>query len=441
MQLACWVLTSALLTSLTQASATAASTPYPTSISEPLLKCGVNCFSTELARSICGQADATCLCDDDSLMITTRSCTVVNCTLDEVITWEKYRAATCDIPVRDRSQGILIIEWTLFAIAVLAVGIRLMARTTTVGGHGLDDAMVVISLLLLVMMAVMQTLMVTAGFGKDIWGIPLENIQPFLLYQWICVLIYIPQVITMKMSIIFLYLRIFPATVSRFFRMFCWLLIGGGCFFIFLATIIFTFACNPVSLSWHGLYRHHQDQCINVPAVYFLALSLNLGADLIVFVMPIPKIVKLEAISTRNKMITSLMFLLGLAVTVASTVRLAWITSFIHSTNFTYDHADFDILSFIEDSLGIVCACMPTSASFVRYMVRRLRGNFSTNPSIASLPRLPIKAKTPDDSAQHGGITALQSFSHRRSRRSQIGSWQGDEEDEDGRAVVKERAK
>ncbi|KAH9815656.1 cfem domain-containing protein [Teratosphaeria destructans] len=427
MQLACWVLTSALLTRLSIASATAASTANSTSISESLLECGANCFSIELARSTCRQADATCLCDDESLLKTTRSCTVVNCTLDEVVTWEKYRAATCAIPVRDRSQVILGIEWSLFSIAVLAVAIRLIARTTITGGHGLDDALVVISLSLLVMMASMQTLMVKYGFGKDIWGVPLDNIPPFLLYQWICILIYIPQVTTMKMSIIFVYLRIFPATVSRFFRLFCWLLIGAGCFFIFLSTIIFTFACNPVSLSWHGLYRHHQAQCINVPAVYYLALSINLGADFIVFVMPIPKILMLESMSRRNKIVTSLMFLLGLAVTVASTVRLAWITSFIYSTNFTYDHADFDILSFIEDSLGIVCACIPTSASLCRHIVRKFRGQFSTNPSIASLPKSPIKAKISD---AHGGITVLQSFSHRRSRRSHVGSRPGEEDDE-----------
>jgi hypothetical protein len=93
----------------------------------------------------------------------------------------------------------------------------------------------------------------------------------------------------MKASIILLYLRLFPRTVSRKFRIFCYLLLAAGAGFVLICIFVLVFACRPIHLGWSGLYRHYQHQCSHIPAVYYLALSVNVAADVLVFVMAIPK--------------------------------------------------------------------------------------------------------------------------------------------------------
>jgi hypothetical protein len=94
----------------------------------------------------------------------------------------------------------------------------------------------------------------------------------------------------MKESLVLLYLRLFPATVSHRFRHLCYALLLGGVVFAFLAIIILAFACRPVSSSWTLLYPQHEERCINLPGVVYLALSLNIACDLVVFIMPIPNL-------------------------------------------------------------------------------------------------------------------------------------------------------
>ncbi|KAF2769802.1 hypothetical protein EJ03DRAFT_88753 [Teratosphaeria nubilosa] len=380
--------------------------------------------SVEESVSSCQLENTKCLCEDKKYIHAARSCVVVNCTLHDVTVWEKERARTCELPVRDRSGTVMSIEWFFGSIAIMAVTMRLVARETTVAGQGWDDAMVLFSLALMIFMAILQTLMVENGYGKDIWGVPYKSIEKFMLYQWICDMIYVPQVITMKMSIILLYLRIFPAGVSRNFRILCWASMAGGVFFIITAVFLLAFACHPIRLAWTQLYQGHEKQCIPYPAIFYLAFSANLVSDLVTFIMPVPIL-----LSTRKMFITSFMFLLGILITMACSVRLAWVHSFVYSTNFTHDHVGFDLMSFLEHALGIVFACIPTASRLIRKSYRDVKSRLSAMPTSFSFsPRITAGSASKESQVisantcsqvSRGAIVVNQTFSQKCSRRSE----------------------
>jgi hypothetical protein len=54
---------------------------------------------------------------------------------------ERYRATTCGLPTRDKSNLIFRVQWALFALAVVAVAFRFLARLPALDGvgYGYDD--------------------------------------------------------------------------------------------------------------------------------------------------------------------------------------------------------------------------------------------------------------------------------------------------------------
>ncbi|KAF2772353.1 hypothetical protein EJ03DRAFT_307351 [Teratosphaeria nubilosa] len=191
-----------------------------------------------------------------------------------------------------------------------------------------------------------------------------------MLCQWICSLAYVPQVSAMKCSILLLYLRIFPTIVSSKFRLICHqLLIGFGVANIVGVALSFG-ACRPWYLFWDSLYPHVSDKCIHLPAMLYSAISINMFTDLMVFILPLPKILKTR-MSTKDKIACCAMFCLGLVVTIAATVRFRWVWAYIYSTNVTYDRDAFDIFSTIEISLGVTFACIPPIGSLIRKAILR----------------------------------------------------------------------
>ncbi|GAB1729751.1 hypothetical protein NU195Hw_g5706t1 [Hortaea werneckii] len=316
----------------------------PLKARQALPECANKCLRAHFSPSECSQEGDRCWCSQSEAASKAQSCVVINCDIHETITYESHKADTCNLPARNNSRELLAAEWSLFAVALLAVLLRLAARYLGTTPSGWDDVMLLVSMSLLTTMMTLQTLMVKNGLGKDVWTVPRESIDLFLLCQWITILLYVPQVTFVKFSIIFLYLRIFPSTVSKQFRLLCWIIIAAGVAFIIIGLLVFAFACQPASLSWSGLYEHNKDKCVHLPELYYLATCINLSTDVLIFVMPIPKVLKLDALSSRNKLITSIMFLLGLIATVAAGVRIAWVHKFLYTTNFTYENAEFDVL-------------------------------------------------------------------------------------------------
>ncbi|KAI6836637.1 2,3-dihydroxybenzoate [Hortaea werneckii] len=206
--------------------------------------------------------------------------------------------------------------------------------------------------------------------------------------------------------------------------------------------LVFAFACQPVSISWSGLYEHNKDKCIHLPELYYLATCINLSTDVLIFVMPIPKVLvplsvkdlgnqvnsssslKLDALSSRDKLITSIMFLLGLIATVAAGVRIAWVHKFLYTTNFTYDNAEFDVLYFVEISIGVTCACVPSCARLARKTWRSMRGYEDSHPaSVDTFQASGVRSR-----AGPGGIQISQSFSQKRTTGIQAVSHNAEDE-------------
>jgi hypothetical protein len=92
--------------------------------------------------------------------------------------------------------------------------------------------------------------------------------------------------------------------------------------------------------------------------------------DLIVFILPLRRLLKLQVHDVRKKIMVILTFLVGLFWTACAIVRLQYLTQWGKTVNATRHYNDVALWSLIEDFVCIICACMPAIAGPALYFFR-----------------------------------------------------------------------
>jgi hypothetical protein len=124
------------------------------------------------------------------------------------------------------------------------------------------------------------------------------------------------------------------------------------------------------SFFWTQWDGEHVGKCINFRLGTYIGSGINIGLDLVVFFLPVPRLMKLQVADTRRKVGVVLTFLVGLFVTICSIVRLQYLAQIGNYTNATYHYNDIGLWSGIEGDVGVICACMPSIAGPLMYFFR-----------------------------------------------------------------------
>ena len=108
----------------------------------------------------------------------------------------------------------------------------------------------------------------------------------------------------------------------------------------------------------------NQENCVHLLSFYYGNSITDLLTDVMVLVLPLPMIARLQ-MPLKQKMAVAGMFLLGTLVCVTSAVRLGVFLTLLpefpkHLSDITYYQAPLGYWSFIEGSLSVVSACLPT---------------------------------------------------------------------------------
>lgn len=116
----------------------------------------------------------------------------------------------------------------------------------------------------------------------------------------------------------------------------------------------------------------YRGYCINSMAQIYAGSATNITMDLVVFVLPIPRLLKVQ-ISTRRKVGICATFLVGLFVTLCSIIRLYYVIHWSATTNPTWTYTPIAMWSLIEVDVGVICACMPAlSGPFKKLWARTI---------------------------------------------------------------------
>ncbi|KAI3331709.1 hypothetical protein HD806DRAFT_478092 [Xylariaceae sp. AK1471] len=187
-----------------------------------------------------------------------------------------------------------------------------------------------------------------------------------------------------KLSVLFIYLRIFT---GRIYRAITYALIG-----IISATgaavIITSLAsCRPFSARWDpALFPTH---CIDAPRFWQGASIPNVVTDVVMLVLPIPVVWHLH-IDKKQKLALTGIFLLGSVGLVASIIRLTVTYRVTALSDGTWDSADIAMWSLVETGVYLIAACLPVLRPLYLSVIK----------SVSSIARTVLTTKSHSTSSQ-----------------------------------------
>jgi hypothetical protein len=158
--------------------------------------------------------------------------------------WQKK---ACQAPVRDSGPVNRAAGTALFVISTTVLVIRFLARWLIKGTSiGWDDAMIAVAWAGIVPSTVFVDIMIHHGMGRDIWTVDPSGITLMLKLFYYEQYIYQTIIVSTKISIVLLYLRLFPASVSQRFQYVCWGVIAALVAYFLGFVIYFAVECRPI---------------------------------------------------------------------------------------------------------------------------------------------------------------------------------------------------
>ncbi|KAF8849938.1 hypothetical protein BDZ45DRAFT_697162 [Acephala macrosclerotiorum] len=252
----------------------------------------------------------------------------------------------------DRGPTIIANNASITAIAAIIVIARITTRFGVLKKLGLDDWTIILATILAVGNIVLASQSVRLGTGRHKQAIPHNNAIPAGIYRFATRVIYFLITGTIKLSVCFLYLRVFPTLRTPT------LLLTA---FIICCTIAQEFAtifqCVPVAGVWNTT-KYPDARCIDNVAFSYSASALSVFTDMWTLVLPLPTVWALQ-IPTRKKMVLTFLFSLGMFACIAGIIRMVYLITLLTSTDQPWDTYSTSIASGWETALAIITASVP----------------------------------------------------------------------------------
>ncbi|KAH9230655.1 hypothetical protein K456DRAFT_1918120 [Colletotrichum gloeosporioides 23] len=330
-----------------------------------LTSCQVICVMDALPRSPCRALDAACLCADTTFTDLVAPCIKVKCTMAERLDSVRVSATACGVTVADNTALPRYLTGILFALPTVFIGIRILNKILNPLPWGADDFMAIIGYAAQVCTIPLRFKALNIGLGNPMWTVTPTKMVEFLQMLFATQILYVVGLMTLKASVLFFFLRIFP---TRGFRTIIWATHGLN-FLVGLIYIILTFAqCRPLSLYWTGWDKNESyknERCLDFNRFILSNAIINIILDVWMLILPLTQLYKLNLI-LRKKIGVMLMFSVGLFLTAVSAIRIHTMVRFMTDSNVTSQALWVYVWTFTELCVGVFVACMPNAGQLWR---------------------------------------------------------------------------
>ncbi|KAI0901002.1 hypothetical protein F4806DRAFT_177581 [Annulohypoxylon nitens] len=308
----------------------------------------------------------------------------------------------------DRGPRVIAITSLFIGLNTVAVLLRFASRFSRRARLGADDWLSLVALILVNSYATGSIICIHRGIGRHWWAIPDDEWWRMYLAVYIAGNIVPVARSFVKMALLFLYRRVFTMNV-KWFRYMWYALVCydiGYCIAYFFAGI---FRCSPVSYYWeesnYSLNPPAQGSCrINNFALTIASTSLTIAVEITLFVLPI---IMLSQLQLKLLQKIGIMFIFGTGViAIGAECTKLWFTLYITRPDVdgNFFLADQYLWTVIEDSLGLMCACLPTFGPVITTTKKTISSYLSGSSTSGSADSSP-KASPGQSSAQWNLIT------------------------------------
>ncbi|KAF2232021.1 hypothetical protein EV356DRAFT_535020 [Viridothelium virens] len=244
-----------------------------------------------------------------------------------------------------------VVSITFGVISSVMVLMRL--ATVRKRPYGFDDISILIAGILAVALTVLYNEDVKYGWGLHQSDVSKAHLETALKIFYVNQILYKISTSLTKLSILALYLRIFP---NPSFAKATWvtIFIVGG--YGIATTLVSILSCTPIRKAWD---KSVSGSCVNSGDVWYATAALVISTDLLLIILPVREVWKLH-LPRAQKIVLMLLFGLGFFVMITTIVRIIYLNPATSSTDTTYYQATSNTWTSIEVNTGIICACIPT---------------------------------------------------------------------------------
>jgi hypothetical protein len=182
-----------------------------------------------------------------------------------------------------------------------------------------------------------------------------------------------------KLSILFLYLRIFS---QRWFRRTCYACITVVSGYAIASILVTIFQCTPVVRVFD---KKIHGTCINITAFWYANAIYNILTD-IVILASVPGVVWSLSLSTRQRLGLTMVFGLGIFVFATSILRMTTLDPASKNPDTTFGTLKSTMWTTIEASTAIVCACLPMIRTPIQKLFPKILPTKFGTRTAASVP-------------------------------------------------------
>ncbi|KAL2071931.1 hypothetical protein VTL71DRAFT_13166 [Oculimacula yallundae] len=343
--------------------------------------CSVNCTITTLGAAGCALTDVqNCLCTNMTLQLQLAECVYKSCNLTEqqTATHILQDQLCLSVPFESRKVEIIRAQYLLAGFTYPIIILRMISRIWIAQRVWWDDWMVVIAAAFMIPNTVIPIWSAYHGFGVHIWNVQPQDAIILSKLYYVATIFYALIQNLAKFSILFLYLRIFPAQRFRLLVKIC---MG----FMLCHTLAFTlsiiFQCVPFEAMWTPSIAN---QCLDLYALAVAGAVFTILEDIVIITLPINQLMALR-LSKKKRFALFFMFALGSFACVASMVRLKVIIDFYPnpSIDSTWTSINPTIWSDIETYMAINCSCLMCLRPLIVQIFPKIFGSTHTTTSDA----------------------------------------------------------
>ncbi|KAH7419389.1 hypothetical protein BKA64DRAFT_15732 [Cadophora sp. MPI-SDFR-AT-0126] len=348
--------------------------------------CSLSCLSNYIPQ-YCGSAsNTTCICTSADLTNVVSSCAYAACsTIPELLQLQRYSAVSCGVESdKTRLQDVLRMDYIVPFLTACFIGGRIVARVLLDVGLGADDWMILAAAVAYFVDVGTSLGLVLNGFGQHTYWLSTEQVTNGRKFFYVVELFYIISITLTKLALLLFFLRIFPDHRLRQLIWICGLFVFLSNFSILMAL---GFQCMPLHAYWtNWMYKVPPIQCINSYGALEAAAVFSIVQSVMILIVPIPTVWKLK-LAWKKKANLMIMFSVGFVALVCSFMRLPSLVRLDQSSDLSYDQAPVVVYSHLEQSVGIICACLPACRSLLEYFFPSLKMTFRETNVIGASAR------------------------------------------------------
>ncbi|KAJ5295815.1 hypothetical protein PENANT_c001G05068 [Penicillium antarcticum] len=261
----------------------------------------------------------------------------------------------------NKGPKILAVLWTLTGLTALIVSARIYIRMVLLRNFGIDDYLILISMLLGLAYCSVTTAGVSVGYGQHAEYLSDTDLEMAILLNSISFLFGILSFTIPKVAVTAMLNRILnPGRVQKIIL---WVLVGSAAIVSVICILILFTMCDPPRALWQtSLITKGEATCKSTWILINYALftgALSAFVDLYLAIYPTTVLLKLQ-MSLRKRTALCAALGLGAIASAMAIIKCTQLHELADKSDYTYGTADLVMWTNVEANIVVIASCIPT---------------------------------------------------------------------------------